>query len=336
VAHEFELIDAIRRRLGTRGDRVVRASGDDAAVVRADGVTVTSVDAFVEGVHFRQATTSLRDLGFKCLAGGLSDIAACGAAAGEAYLAIGVPESVSEREVLELIEGAEELAGETATTIAGGDLTGSNELFVVVTVVGHAPSEAELVGRDGARPGDLLGVTGVLGGAGAGLVLLERKEHGVPLDVGERLLERHRRPFPRLAAGAALAQAGVSAMIDLSDGLASDLARLAGESGSEAIVELDRLPLDDGVDELAEIVGSSGPELAATAGEDYELLFSVPPDRRAGTEQAAESAGAPVTWIGEVREGSGVRLLDASGAHRRLRGWDHFASRSRPVRPAQA
>jgi thiamine-monophosphate kinase len=324
---EFELIAAIRQKLGRRGERVLRALGGDAAVVRADGVTVTSVDTFVEGVHFRLATTSLADLGHKCLAASLSDLAAVGATAGEAYLALGLPPNVGEREALELVTGAEELAAKLGVTICGGDLTASSELFVAVTVVGHASSEAELVSRQGSRAGELVGVTGRLGGAGAGLVLLERKGHGPPVDVGERLLDRQRRPRPLLEAGAALARAGVSAMIDLSDGLASDCMRLSEESAVAFELELARVPLDDGVDAVAEIVGLSGPELAASAGEDYELLLTAPPEARAAVEAAAEDAGTAITWIGKTRAGAGVKLLDDQGVPRPLGGWDHLAAR---------
>src|SRR5919202_2371759 len=138
---EFDLIQKIRASLGRRGDRVLRAIGDDAAVVTADGVVVTSIDAFVEGVHFRLATTSLTDLGHKCLAASLSDLAAMGAGAGEAYVALGLPPNVGDREALEFAQGTEELAAEVGVTVCGGDLSASNELFVAVTVVGHAESE---------------------------------------------------------------------------------------------------------------------------------------------------------------------------------------------------
>jgi thiamine-monophosphate kinase len=326
VTGEFELIDQIRRRLGRRGERVLRGAGDDASVVRADGVVITSVDAFVEGVHFRLATTSLRDLGHKCLAASLSDLAAVGAEAGEAYLALGLPPNIGEREVLELVDGAEALAEEVGATICGGDISGSNELFVVVTVVGHAASEQELLGRAGAQPGEVLGVTGRLGGAQAGLLLLERKEHGVPIDVGERLMERQRRPRPLLAPGRAIAAAGASAMLDVSDGVASDAARLAEESGVAVEVDLTSLPLDDGVEAVAELVGVTPEPLGAGGGEDYELLFTAHPDRREQIAAAASSAGSGVTWIGRTGAGSGVSLLDRRGVPRQIAGWDHIAA----------
>jgi thiamine-monophosphate kinase len=329
VNDEFELIDQIRRRLTQRGDRVVRGPGDDAAVVRADGVTVTSVDTFVEGVHFRLATTSLHDLGHKCMGASLSDLAAVGAAAGEVYLALGIPPSMGERETLELIEGADELAATVGATICGGDLSTSNELFVAVTVVGHARSESELVGRDGAQADELVGVTGRLGGAAAGLILLERKDHGLPVDIGERLIERQRRPRPLIDAGAALARAGVSAMIDLSDGLGSDAARIAEESQVTLEIELPRLPLDEGVDAVAELRGLSAVVLGAGGGEDYELLFTAPKTARQTIEAAAESAGTSVAWIGKTRPGADVRLLDDQGELKPIAGWNHFAPRGR-------
>ena len=332
MAGEFELIQAVRARLGTRSKRIVRGAGDDAAVIRAGGVIAVSVDAFVEGVHFRLVTTSMRDLGHKCLAASLSDLAAMGAEAGEAYITLGVPGGVGERELLELVDGAEALAAELDVTICGGDVTRSNELFAAVAVVGHAVDDSELVGRDGARPGDVVGVTGSLGGAGAGLALLERKQHGLAIELGERLIERQRRPVPRLATGRALARAGVRSMIDLSDGVASDCERIAEESGVGIEVELERLPLDDGVDAVARLVGEQPAELAAVAGEDYELMFTAAPGSQATLEAAATDTGVGVTWIGAVREGAGVKLVDARGAPRSLRGWDHLRARREPGR----
>ena len=328
--NEFDLIAKMRERLSPRGDRVVVWSGDDAAAVRPGGaVGVTSVDAFVEGVHFRLVTTSLHDLGHKCLAASLSDLAAMGAAPGEAYVALGLPPHLGEREVMELAEGAESVAADCGVTICGGDVTAAAELFVVVTVVGYVDSEAGLARRDGALPGDLLGVTGALGGSGAGRLLLERKHHGGDVVAGEQLLGRHLRPRPLLGAGRALASAGVHAMIDISDGLASDVARICERSAVAAEVRLADLPIEEGVAGVARDHGFDPLDFAATAGEDYELLFAAPPDGKEEVERAAQAAGSAVTWIGSVvspgDEEGRVRLLGADGRPRRLSGWDHFA-----------
>jgi thiamine-monophosphate kinase len=331
---EFELIDAIRSRLGERGDRIVIGSGDDAAVTRCDGLTVTSVDGFVEGVHFRLATTSMRDLGHKCLAGATSDIAAMGASPGEVYFVLGLPDHLAPEEVTDFAEGAEALAAELGFVICGGDLSRSHELLVAVTATGHAADESELIGRDGARPGDRIGVTGTIGGAGAGLLLLERKLGGLATEIGEALIARQLRPRPRIEAGRALAAAGVHAMIDVSDGIASDSVRLTERSGVLIEVLLEQLPVEEGVAAVAEQAGLDPVELAATGGEDYELLFAAPDEAAEAVEAAADMAGASVTWIGRAFEGTGVRLLDEGGTEYSFRGWDHLDPR--PGRPAPA
>jgi thiamine-monophosphate kinase len=331
---EFELLAKFRARLDAPADRVLVGSGDDAAVVRPAGaVSVTSVDAFVEGVHFRLATTSMGDLGHKVLAAALSDLAAMGASPGEAYVTVGVPAHLGERELLELVDGAGALARIHGVSVVGGDLTRADELFLAVTVVGYADSAERLVTRGGATAGDTVGVTGALGGASAGLLLLERKPAGIDVQVAERLLERHLRPQPLVAAGQALAAAGVTAMIDVSDGIASDLERLC-EQGAVAIdARLVALPADEGVAEVAAAVAVDPLELVAGGGEDYELLFTAPPRARDEIERAAAAAGSPVTWIGEVTGAAGatsLRLLDESGRPRRLAGWDHLRTGREP------
>src|SRR5690348_14665261 len=158
------------------------------------------------------------------------------------------------------------LARRTGTVIAGGDVVSGPALYVSVAVTGWARDPGELAYRSGARPGDLVGVTGELGGAGAGLLALRGGE------AGAAPVERHRRPEPRLEEGRALAAAGVSAMIDVSDGAATDARHIAESSGVRIEIELPRLPLAQGVPDAC---------FAATAGDDYELLFTAPPDRRA-------------------------------------------------------
>ena len=199
---ERDLIRAFERILRVRSERVVYATGDDAAVVRADGVAVTSIDAVVEGVHFELSTHSPADVGHKALAVSLSDLAAMGARPGEAFVALGAPASFGEDAALELIESMERLAERTGTTIAGGDVTAAPVLTLAVTVIGWAGGERDLAYRDGARPGHLVGVTGQLGASAAGLLLLRGAEVDLPSDERDALIARHRRPEPLLEAGA--------------------------------------------------------------------------------------------------------------------------------------
>jgi thiamine-monophosphate kinase len=308
---ELSLISRVQRMLGGPGGRVLVGTGDDAAVVRAEGVCVTSIDTVVEGVHFELATHSPGDVGHKALATSLSDIAAMGAEPGEAYVSLALPGGFGEERAVELVEAMRALAARTQVTIAGGDVVGGPALYVSVAVTGWARSAERLVLRSGARPRDLVGVTGELGGAGAGLLVLGGAEAG---EHGGALAARHRRPEPRLAEGRALAAAGVSAMIDVSDGVATDARHIADRSGVALELRLADLPLAAGV---AAVAGDPQ-RFAATAGDDYELLFTAPPARRDAVE-----AAAPVTWLGDVRVGAGVLFRTATGEAVALEGFEH-------------
>ncbi|MFN2617725.1 MAG: thiamine-monophosphate kinase, partial [Thermoleophilaceae bacterium] len=213
---ERELIEAIETALTPRGARVVRWIGDDAAVVRAGPLSVTTIDTVAEGVHFELSTHSPADVGWKALARSLSDLAAMGAGAGEAYVSLALPSRFATDGALDLMRGMEELAALEGATIAGGDVVRAPALVVTVAACGWAESEDELVGRDGARAGDRVGVTGTLGASGAGLLVLSGGVDEPSGTATEDLVRRHRRPQPRLAAGRALAAAGATSMIDLS------------------------------------------------------------------------------------------------------------------------
>ena len=325
---EFELLARIRDRLPPPGPRVAVASGDDAAVTVPGGATATSVDALVDGVHFRLARTPLRSVGHKALAAGLSDLAAMGAEAGEAYLVLGVPEGFGEDDALELLEGAAELAEETGTTIAGGDVTRAPALSVTVTAVGHAPAAEDMVRRDGAGAGDLVAVTGCLGGAAAGLLLLDRPGLADGLDPAACAEARRRQlePLPQLRAGVALARAGASAMIDVSDGLGGDALHLASRSSVAIAIEAERIPLDPAAVAVAAAAGLDPLELAASGGEDYELLVCLPPEAAMAARREGGASGSALAVIGEVRAGSGVEISLGDGRRLEPSGFDQLRS----------
>jgi thiamine-monophosphate kinase len=299
--------------------------------VRARPLCVVSVDTMIDGIHFqlREGWATTAEVGHRALASALSDLAAMGAAPGEAYIALGLPEGLAEQQALALVRAAGTLAASCETTIAGGDVVAAPALSVTVTVVGWAEREEQLVARDGAQPGDLVGVTGKLGAPGAALAVLRTRgegggRHRDPPG-SETVLALARSPLPRLREGQALAGAGARAMIDLSDGLASDAGQLGRASRAQLRIELERLPLADGVLDVCAALTADAHELAACGGEDYELCFCAPAARRESVESAlARAGGAGVTWIGEVLAGTpGVSLVAGDGREVRLDGFEH-------------
>jgi thiamine-monophosphate kinase len=338
---EFELIAAIRDRIARAGapasvDGLLLGSGDDAAISTREGASVTSVDALVEGVHFRMPPFGPRSVGHKALAAALSDLAAMGAQGREAYVQLGVRKGISEAQLLDLADGLGGLAAAHRIAVAGGDVTRAPALLLAVTAIGHARGPEAVVRRSGAGAGDLLAVTGALGGAAAGLVLLERRELGAGLEqpVAAALRRRQLEPEPRLAAGLALAGAGATAMIDLSDGLVGDAGHLAAASSVAARIEAERIPVQPGVAAVAEAAGMEAIDLAAGGGEDYELLATLPPERVAEASSAVAACGLELTVIGSVETGAGVELSGASSAARPIFGFDQL--RHRPAPPGRA
>jgi thiamine-monophosphate kinase len=333
---EFELLAKVRERLAPPGPRVRLGSGDDAAIVVPGGATATSVDALLDGVHFRRADASLAQIGRKALAAALSDLAAMGAEAGEAYVVLGVPIDLDEDGCLELLDGIAAVAAETGTTLAGGDVSRAPALSLAITVVGHAARAEDLVTRSGARPGDILAVTGELGGAAAGLLLLEEggpagarssfQPHSGDEGCRAGLLSRQLQPRPRLEAGRALARAGATAMIDLSDGLGGDARHLAAASGVGLRIDAGALPIAAGVAAVAAAAGRDPLALAAGGGEDYELLATLPGERfEAAAAAVAAADGAGLARIGEATAGAGVEIRLPGGGTLEPTGFDQLS-----------
>lgn len=334
---EFELLARIRERIPASGPRTHLGSGDDAAITVPGGATATSVDALVDGVHFRRDLSSPAQIGHKALATALSDLAAMGAEAGEAYVVLGLPPDFSEEECIELLDGMTALATASGADLAGGDLSRASELFLAITVVGHASDPAALVQRAGARPGDALVLTGEIGAAAAGLELLNSQHSGadfafkgaIPAEKAksamEVLVERQLEPMPRLAGGRALAGAGATAMIDLSDGLGADARHLARASGVKLEIEATAVPLAPAAVALSEATDRE-PWWLLGGGEDYELLACVPPDRLGEATAAVTSKGGPpLTQVGEVKAGSGVEIRLPGGRLLEPGGFDQLA-----------
>jgi thiamine-monophosphate kinase len=308
---ELELIGALERIFTGAGARVVHGIGDDAAVVRARPYQVVSVDGMVDGIHFRNEWLGPEEIGHRALAAALSDLAAMGADPGEAFLFLGVPGGVDGQTPLGIAGGAQALASRHGVTILGGDVSRAPALTVSFTVIGWADDPGALVPRDGARPGDQVVVTGPLGGAGAGLALVEGSATARSGIDEAALRTAYATPEPRLEAGRELALAGATAMIDISDGIAGDAGHLALRSGVEIELSLGSLPLAPGVAEVAAQLELDPGVFAATAGEDFQLCACLP-------------AGISVpgtTVVGRVLEGApGVRFSDWSGP---LAGYEH-------------
>ena len=324
---ERDLIAHLERRLEpdpARSGRILRWVGDDAAVIRPGGDAVVSIDTVVDGVHFHLSQLSGEEIGWRALGSALSDLAAMGASPGEAFVAVGLPPGLPDAVAIGLVAGLGELAGRCGVVVAGGDVSAAAALSVTVTVIGWTTDPGRLVGRDGARPGDLVAVTGRLGGAGAGLAVLDGRAT-VPARLAVSLRDRYARPRPRFAAGAALCELGATAMIDLSDGLATDAAHLARRSAVAIDVDLAALPLDAGVEEVAGQLGRPPAQLAAGAGEDFELCVCLPPAQRAAAEARFTGPDRPdgvgLTFVGHVTSGPGELRL--SGGPAGLRGYEH-------------
>ncbi|MBI4285626.1 MAG: thiamine-phosphate kinase [Chloroflexi bacterium] len=327
---EFALIDLLASTIAGYRDnqqkswqQLITGIGEDAAAWHGDGaVQLATVDALVQNVHFRLEDVAWPDLGWKALAINLSDIAAMGGLPGYALVSLSLPPDTEVENVIALYHGMLELARTSGVAVIGGDTDSVPMVAITVTVLGYADRDKPLLLRSAARPGDLIAVTGYLGGAAAGLQMLKR---GLRLDseAAKALRKAFWRPQPRLTEGQLLVAQGVRAAIDISDGLISDLGHICMTSHVGARVEVDRVPVHPAA---MTGFGAKALELALSGGEDYELLFTGSADV---VEQVAKRAAVPVTVIGQITEKTGeLALVDRSGRPFALAkgGWEHFTS----------
>lgn len=341
---EFGLIELIRQwtqpaaSAGAAGGdnpayRITVDNGDDAAaatLLRSPLTELYTTDTMVDGVHFTAHTTPWRDLGWKALASNISDIAAMGGRPAFALVTLGLPPDTPVASVRELYAGMTEIADAYGAQIIGGDLVRAPVALITVALTGITDG-APLV-RSAARPGHQIAVSGPVGSSAGGLRMLldaaadadgdGNSNRNSTIDPENPLVQAHRRPHPHIAAGRILAECGVSAAMDVSDGLADDLGKLGVASGVAGRIIIDRVPV---VDALKAAYPEDWPALALYGGEDYVLLFTAPPDTMATALARIPEAAV----IGEIIAGTpgAVEIVDSDGnpVVANAAGWDHFA-----------
>lgn len=325
---EFGLI----RRIAPRFSRIlpegVTGIGDDCAVIpQGDETLLVTTDMLVEDVHFLRDKISPFDLGYKSLAVNLSDIAAMGGTPTAAFLCLALPKQVTVDWLDQFFEGFQTLAETAAAPLLGGDTTGSRQRLIInVAVLGKAQDRL-IKYRSAAVAGDKICVTGRLGDSGGGLqLLINNLEQESDAD-GRALLQAHHSPRPHLEEGRWLAaQPAVHAMMDVSDGIDSDVRRIMEASNVGAMIYLEKLPISHQLAKTASRWGWNAVELAATGGEDYCLLCTIPADQ---FDQLAagfvEKFGRPLHCIGEITTGGSLNYQrNGTPIDLRTHGWDHF------------
>ena len=324
---EFALIDRLRRLVPTGGPGVTVGLGDDAAVVTFAGPVVVTCDIQVEGVHFTWALSAPGDVGWRAVAVNLSDIAAMGGTPRFVLISLALPADTPVDTVEEMYRGIAEITASYAVVVAGGNLSGTpGPLVIDVAALGDA---GRPLTRAGARPGHRVWVTGEAGKAAAGRFLAGRT--GIRVPGMDALIAAYRRPTPRVEAGRRLGGVReVGAMIDTSDGTASDLLHVVEASGVGVRLDAARLPVPQGLVDAAHEAGCDPAAWMLAGGEDYELLFTADPGFDALAPGLAATLNLPLTSIGEILpKADGRWIVDRDGRRRPLapQGWDHFPHR---------
>lgn len=328
---EFALIERLRGLVAVERPDIIAGIGDDVAVLSVDGDEwlLATVDCQVEEIHFLRRAITPAQLGRRALAINLSDIAAMGGHPLFALVSLGLPSSLEVLWVEELYHGLGQEARRHGVAIVGGNMTRSpGGIWIDVTVLGRARRD-EVVLRSGARPGDRVLVTGQLGAAAAGLELLLDPELTRIVGDPEPALTRHFTPTPRLAEGRVIARSRrATAMIDLSDGLSSDIGHICEQSGVGVRLWAAELPIAPAARAIAAARGEPPWNIALAGGEDYELCFTAPPEAAASLASAIlEETGTPVAIVGEIlpaEAGRWLRLPEGDAIPLVARGWEHF------------
>ncbi|MBU0518490.1 thiamine-phosphate kinase [bacterium] len=325
---EFELI---RKLLGDwrAADDVEIGSGDDASGFRLpsdpDILYIQTTDLLVENVHFRQSWGTPRQLGWKSLAVNLSDIAAMGGTPCHLHLSLAVPPSWTEPELIEFMSGVKTLGQKYGVSLLGGDLSKSNSDLMISATVGGTVRRDQVIRRSGAQPGDAIWVSGTLGDAAVGLKMLEISFINDPNSL---VLQNFLTPQPEVELGLLCAQSGlVHAMIDVSDGLAGDLAHILDTSSTGAVINAGALPIPEKLQAIAEHHGCDMLELALTGGEDYRLLGCTPTDRLDEFfDRVKSELNRELHCIGSITAEAGLRLVHPDGRIEEISptSWDHF------------
>jgi thiamine-monophosphate kinase len=320
---EFGLIDLIRKKIFSKDQQVIVNIGDDAAVVKSspDRLLIFTTDTMVEKVHFDLSYFTFEEIGWKAMAANLSDIAAMGGLPTYALVTVGLPKSARINDVLSIYEGATKIAQKNNCRIIGGDTTlVKKDLFISIALLGEVEKKF-LVTRSGAQRGDLIGITGKLGEALAGLEFLKRFGRGDPL-----LIKKHLKPEPKIdQARILIGKLKVNSMIDISDGLSSELYHLAEESKVGAVLYEQNIPISTRCKKTALLLNGNPLGWALSSGEEYELLFSV--DKKDKSKLERIKAKLDISIVGEVTDKrQGVRIVRKSGAVQELKrsGFAHF------------
>jgi thiamine-monophosphate kinase len=329
---ERGLIARIRARLPAAAPHVVVGIGDDAAIVRGDrnALQVLTTDALLDGVHFDRRFCSLHDAGYKAIAVNVSDVAAMGGEPRLALLSLQLPPGLTVAEMEALLDGVAEMAAEVRVTVVGGNLTATpGPLAIDVTLIGSVRPRRYLT-RGGARAGDDLYVSGTVGAGAAGLAWLQREAQtpeARPLEPGlAECVDRYRRPSPRARLGRLLGRSrSVHACMDLSDGLADAVRQVAEACGTGACLEAASLPVHPAARDLFAATGADPVAAALGGGDDYELLFALPPKRTRQLRALTGLArGLPLTRIGRLTREPELLIADTDGTRSLPEGFAHF------------